>query len=107
MVPVGTFDKGIFVVVVVVVVVIIYLLLRSELIHKYLMLQQERDMLSRKCDQSKELIEDLYSSLEEFSELQESYSQLQESNLLQQEIVRHLQERSNRCEYALDLCCIV
>ena len=60
------------------------------------MLQQERDLISRKLDQSKELVDNLYISLEGYSELQESFSETQESNLLQQEIVRHLQERAVR-----------
>ncbi|KAI6656773.1 hypothetical protein LOD99_16076 [Oopsacas minuta] len=77
---------------------------KSEIIHKYLMLQQERDVLSRKCDQSKELIDNLYLSLEGYSELQESFSQIQESTLLQQEIVRHLQERAVRYKKLAKLC---
>ena len=83
--------------VVIVVAVVVYLWhFRTELIHKYLMLQQERDLIARKLDQSKELVDNLYISLEGYSELQQSFSETQESNLLQQEIVRHLQERAVR-----------
>ena len=60
------------------------------------MLQQERDLLSRKLDKSKELVDNLYTSLEGYSELQERFSEVQDSNLIQQEIVRHLQERAAR-----------
>ena len=69
------------------------------MVHKYIMLQQERDLLARKLDHSKELVDNLYISLEGYSELQESFSEIQESNLLQQEIVRHLQERAVRYYY--------